>query len=150
MYKKMTRDEAYAFVRDNAITVHLGTVREDGRPHVAPVWATVDGEDIVWQTGRDTVKGRNLLRTGYAALSLDDSKPPFDSVRIEGPVTFDEDPVEIRRWAGILGAKYMGADTADTYAERNGVPGEMVCRLRPKTITGLKGVADFHEYERGT
>lgn len=145
MYKKMSTDEVYGFVQDHVLTAHLATVRKDGRPHVSPVWVTVDGTDIVFSTGRDTVKGKNLLRTGYAAISMDDNTPPFNSVRIEGPVEFSEDPEEVQKWAGIIGGRYMGEDKVDVYAERNGVPGEMIVRIKPERVSGLRGVADFHE-----
>lgn len=144
MYKKMTPDEIYAFIDESRLTAHLATVRADGRPHVAPIWIAIDGTNIVWSTGDDTVKGKNLLRTGYAAISLDDSVPPFNSVRLEGPVTCSTDLDEVRHWATIIGGRYMGADQAEIFGERNGVPGEMLCRMTPTTISGLLGVADFH------
>ena len=47
----------------------LATVRADGRPHVAPVWVDLDEDgSIVFTTGEGTVKGRNLRRSGRAAL----------------------------------------------------------------------------------
>lgn len=143
MYTPMTRDECYQFIRDHAITAHLATVRADGRPHVAPIWIMTDGLDIVFSTGDSTVKGKNLLRSGYAALSMDDSVPPFNSVRIEGPVTFETKMDVVKHWSGKIGARYMGADQEAIYAERNGVPGEMICRLSPSRISGLKDVAAF-------
>lgn len=143
MYTPMTRAEAYAFIESHPLTAHLATVREDGRPHIAPIWIAVDGEDIVWNTGAATVKGRNLARTGYAAISLDDSTPPFNSVRIEGPVTLIDDLEEVRKWASILGGRYMGEENAEAFGERNGVPGELLCRMTPTHISGLRRVADF-------
>lgn len=144
MYKKMTPQQVYAFINSNTLTAHLATVREDGRPHVAPIWIATDGPDIVWSTGSGTVKGKNLLRTGYAAISMDDSVPPFSSVRLEGPVTFSADLDEVRAWAAKIGGRYMGADQAEIYGERNGVPGEIICRMSPERISGLIDVADFH------
>lgn len=143
MYNPMTESEIYEFIESNALTAHLATVRTDGRPHVAPIWIATDGRDIIWNTGEATVKGKNLLRTGYAALSIDDSDPPFNSVRLEGPVDLIDDLEQVRRWAGILGGRYMGADQAGIFAERNGVPGEMLCRMTPTHVSGLIGVADF-------
>lgn len=144
MYKHMTSSQIYDFINSGTITAHLATVREDGRPHVAPIWIATDGEDIVWNTGDNTVKGRNLLHTRYAAMSLDDSMPPFNSVRIEGAVELIEDIERVRHWATIIGGKYMGADMAEVFGERNGVPGELLCRMTPSRISGIIGVADFH------
>ena len=143
MYSKMTKQQCYEFIESRVLTAHLATVREDGRPHVAPIWIAVDGEVILFNTGDNTVKGKNLLRTGYAALSMDDSIPPFNSVRIEGPVTFETEMDVVKHWSGKIGARYMGADQEAIFAERNGVPGEMLCRLTPTSISGLIDVAAF-------
>ena len=147
MYSPMTKEEIYAFIHDHVLTAHLATVRKDGTPHVAPIWIAVDGEDIVWNTGDDTVKGKNLLRTGYAALSMDDSVPPFNSVRLEGPVTCSTDMDEVKHWAAVIGGRYMGADQAEVFGERNGQPGEMLCRMTPTKLSGLNDVAAFPEDE---
>lgn len=144
MYKPMTHEQVYEFIERTKLTAHLATVRSDGRPHVAPIWIAVDGTDIVWCTGDDTVKGKNLQRNGYAAISMDDSVPPFDSVRLEGLVELIDDLEQVRHWAAILGGRYMGEDRAEEFGERNGVPGEMLCRMSPTKVSGLLGVADFH------
>ena len=144
MYKSMTSSQIYDFINSSVLTAHLATVRKDGRPHVAPIWIATDGKDIVWNTGDSTVKGRNLLRTGYAAISMDDSVPPFNSVRMEGPVELIEDLEQVHHWATIIGGKYMGSDQAEAFGERNGVPGELLCRMTPTRISGIIGVADFH------
>lgn len=143
----MTPKQIYDFIDSSVLTAHLATVREDGRPHVAPVWIVRDGKDILWNTGDNTVKGKNLQRTRYAAISLDDSVPPFSSVRLEGPVTLIDDLDEVRHWAKVIGGRYMGADQAEIFGERNGVPGELLCRMTPSQYSGLIGVADFHAEE---
>lgn len=144
MYQPMTHKQVFEFIESSVLTAHLATVRADGRPHVAPIWIATDGADIVWNTGSETVKGRNLLRAGYAAISMDDSVPPFNSVRLEGPVVLIDDLEEVQKWAAIIGGRYMGADQAEVFGERNGVPGELLCRMTPERVSGLIGVADFH------
>lgn len=37
----------------------------------------------------------------------------------------------------------MGADQAEAFGERNSGPGECLVRLRPTSITGVDGVADW-------
>lgn len=144
MAHAMTRDEIFAFIQDMPRTGHLATVRADGRPHVATIWIAVDSEreEIVFNTGADTVKGRNLARTGYAALAIDDPAPPFSFVTLEGPVTIVTDPAEVRRWASVLGGRYMGEERAEEYGARNGVEGEWLCRLSPVKMTGMRDIAD--------
>jgi PPOX class probable F420-dependent enzyme len=123
-------------------TGKLATVRRDGRPHVAPVWFALDADgSVVFTTGGETLKGRNLRRDARVALCVDDEAPPFSFVTVEGEVEISEDPAELLRWATIIGGRYMGADRAEAYGARNGVPGELLCRLRPTRVTSARGVA---------
>ena len=39
-------------------------MRADGRPDAAPIWYHLDGETLVFTTGANTVKGRNMERDG--------------------------------------------------------------------------------------
>ena len=119
----------------------VATVRKDGRPHVTPVWYDVDDDGaIVITTGADTVKGRNLARTGRAAFSVQDDRPPYAFVNVDGPVAVSDDLPEVKAWATRIGGRYLGADRAEEVGERNGVPGEVLVRL---TIEHHVGVGDL-------
>src|SRR4051794_29591286 len=143
-YQRMNEDEVRAFI--TSMPPHTGkvaTVRADGRPHVAPVWYAVDDDgSIYFTTGADTVKGKNLARTGYAAMSVDDERPPFSFVTIEGPVALSDDLDAVRHWATIVGGRYMGEDKGAAFGERNAVPGELLVHLRPEKVTSAKDLAD--------
>ncbi len=139
---EMSLDEMKTFIMEETRTGHLATVREDGRPHAAPIWFVMDGDDIVFTTFHASVKGRNLQRFGYATLSVDDPTPPYSFVVVEGSVTMDPDPESSRHWAGIMGGRYMGADRAEEFARRNGIEGEWVCRLTPRNWTGIRDIAE--------
>ena len=139
---RMTPDEIRDFLLAGTRTAALGTVRADGRPHVAPVWFTLDGDDLLFNTGENTIKGANLQRDGRAALMVDDEEPPFAFVAIEGDVSLSDDLDTMRHWATRIAARYMGEDQADAYGRRNAVPGELLVRVRPTKIVAVKGVAD--------
>jgi PPOX class probable F420-dependent enzyme len=141
MARRMTDDERRTFLIDGTRTGILSTVRKDGRPHAAPVWFVLDGDDVVFTTGADTVKGRNLSRDGRAVVTVDESTPPFDFVTIEGRVEVSEDMDEMLRWATILGGRYMGAENAEAFGRRNAVPGELVVRLHPDKVVALADIA---------
>ena len=143
-YRPMSDDEVRAFLTAlPARPAILATVRADGRPHVAPIWYAVDDDGtILFNTGETTVKGRNLRRTGYAAMTVDDDVAPFSFVTLEGPVTISSDLDDVRHWAGVIGGRYMGADRAEEYGERNGVPGELIVRLTPAWTVSAADVAD--------
>jgi nitroimidazol reductase NimA-like FMN-containing flavoprotein (pyridoxamine 5'-phosphate oxidase superfamily) len=54
--RAMSAEEARAFLLERPRTAKLATVRADGRPHVAPVWFELDGDDLVFTTWHTTVK----------------------------------------------------------------------------------------------
>src|SRR5438067_4328742 len=143
-YHRMSDEEVREFITTTPPhTGKLATVRADGRPHVAPVWYAVDDDgSIVFTTGEDTVKGKNLRRTGYGAMSIDDERPPFSFVMFEGPVALNDDLDQVRRWATVLGGRYMGEETAEAFGDRNAVPGELLARLTPAKVTSAKDLAD--------
>ena len=140
----MTEAEVRAFLASEPPhTGKLATTRLDGRPHVAPIWFALDADgSIVFTTYGESLKGRTLRRDPRAALCVDDEAPPFSFVTVEGTVEISEDPEELRRWATVIGGRYMGAGKSDDYGARNGVSGELLCRLRPDRIASAKNVAD--------
>jgi hypothetical protein len=142
MATPMSNEQRRAFLLDGTRTGVLATVRADGRPHAAPIWFTLDDDDVVFTTGAATVKGRNLRRAGRALLVVDESTPPFDFVIAEGSVQISEDLDEMLHWATILGGRYMGADQAADFGRRNAVPGELLIRLTPQKIVALAGIAE--------
>ncbi|MCX4646972.1 PPOX class F420-dependent oxidoreductase [Streptomyces sp. NBC_01446] len=142
MAHKMTDEEWRAFVSEGTRTAKLSTVRPDGSPHIAPVWFVLDGEDLVFNTGKDTVKGRNLARDNRVALCVDDERPPFSFTVIEGRAELVEELGQLRDSATRIGARYMGEDRAQEFGERNGVPGELLVRVRIEKVVALAGLTD--------
>lgn len=143
----MNRDELYEFIETptpngSIRTAKLATVRPDGSPHVAPIWVAVDGDELVFNTAATSVKGRSLARDPRVALCFDDEAPPFAFVVFEGIATVSEEPDELLRWATVIGGRYMGAELAESYGRRNGVPGELLVRVAPTKVFGHRGVAD--------
>ncbi len=124
-----------------ARTAKLAVVRADGSPHVAPVWVDLDGDQLVFMTAADTVKGKAIRRDPRVSLCWDDERPPFSFVTVAGTVTTSDDPDELLAWATRIGGRYMGAERAEEYGRRNGVPPEMVVRVTPTKIVAKVDVA---------
>ena len=135
-------DDVIEFLAEGTRTAKLGYVAADGRPLVAPVWFVVDGRELVFNTGRDTAKGRALRRDPRVVVCVDDERPPFSFVQVQGEVTLSEDPEELVATATRIGGRYMGADRAQEFGRRNGVPGELVVRVRPTKIVKSFNLAD--------
>ncbi|MFE9763061.1 PPOX class F420-dependent oxidoreductase [Streptomyces sp. NPDC005808] len=142
MAQKMTDEQWRAFVSHGTRTGKLSTVRADGGPHVTPIWFLLDGDDLLFNTSKESVKGRNLSRDGRVALCVDDDRPPFAFVVLEGQAELSEDLDELRHWAARIGARYMGEERAGEFGERNGVPGELLVRVRIRKVLAYAAVAD--------
>src|SRR4051794_33648705 len=102
--REMQPSEWKAFLSHGTRTGKLATVRRDGRPHVVPIWFVLDGDDLVFNTARESVKGRILRREGRASVCVDDQAPPFSYVTVEGTVSITEEPEEMLRFATLIGA----------------------------------------------
>jgi PPOX class probable F420-dependent enzyme len=126
--------EIRAFLTEGTRTGKLGFVAADGRPLVAPVWFVVEGDDLVFNTAAGTAKGRAIGRDPRATICVDSEVSPYGFVQVQGEATVSEDLDELVRTATAIGRRYMGADRAEEFGERNGVPGELVVRLRPTKV----------------
>jgi PPOX class probable F420-dependent enzyme len=96
-------------VLDGTSIAHLATVLPDGSPHTGPLWIGTHGDRIVFLTGPDSRKARNLRRDPRMALSIAPADHPFQPVVIRGRVVewLDGDAA----WEIIdqLATKYTGA-----------------------------------------
>src|SRR5690242_16363985 len=117
---KMSDEERRRFLAVGTRTAKLATVRQDGSPHVAPIWFVLDGDDLVFTTGAGSAKGRAIRRDPRVAISVDREEPLYDFVIVEGTAIVSEDPAELLAWATRIAARYMGEDKADEYGKRNG------------------------------
>jgi PPOX class probable F420-dependent enzyme len=142
------------FLAHGTRTAKLGFVAADGRPLVAPVWFVVHrddsrgddsrgdngrgdeapGDEIWFNTARDTAKGKAVRRDPRLVLCVDLEAPPYAFVQVQGVATVSEDPDELVASATAIGARYMGADRAEDFGKRNGVPGELLVKLRPTKV----------------
>lgn len=139
--EQMTKEETHAFLTHGTRTGKVAVVLQNGRPHVTPVWFAVDGDSVVFMTHESSGKGKAVRRDDRVAMVVDDDKAPYAFVLVEGTVSISEDLDELRHWGAVIGGRYMGADRADEYGERNGVPGELLVRIHPTRIVAMAGIA---------
>lgn len=139
--RTMNADETRTFLQEGTRNAIVATTRGDGRPHVAPVWFMLDGEDILFTTGPASVKGVNLKRDARVALVVDDPELPLSYVLVEGMATFSDDPDEVRHWATLMAARYRGPDRAEEVGAQNSPPGELLVRVTPTNVVALAEIA---------
>jgi len=136
----MTPEQCHAFMMQGTRTLKVATVRKDGRPHVAPVWFVLDGDDVIFHTALDGVKGRNMQRDPRVFLLVEDEMPPFSYVVLEGTVSFDPDMDAQRHWNRPISARYMSPERVEATIARNTHEGGVVVRV---TVSHLHGEANI-------
>jgi PPOX class probable F420-dependent enzyme len=137
MSRKMTDEQAREFLSYGQRTGKVATTRADGRPHVAPVWFVLDGADIVFMTGAETLKGKTLRRDPRMALVVDLEAPPYAFVVVEGTVTLSTDLAEMLPLSIAIARRYVDAHEAEGFGRRNAVEGELLVRLHPDKIVAV-------------
>jgi PPOX class probable F420-dependent enzyme len=130
----VTDPKISAFLGAGTRTGKLAYTSADGRPLVVPVWFIVEDGTLVFNTGKDTAKGRALARDPRATLCVDLEEPPYGFVQVQSAAELSEEPAQLLRTATAIAARYMGQDRAEEVGKRNGVPGELVVRLHPTKV----------------
>lgn len=126
--------EVRDFLQHGTRTGKLSYLAASGHPLVTPIWFIVEGDSIVFNTGKGTAKGRSLARDPRTCLCVDLQEPPYAFVQVQGEVELSEDPVELLRTSTALAARYVGPERAEEFGKRNAVPGELLVRLRPTKV----------------
>ena len=88
------------------------TTRQDGRPHVMPVWGVWLNDRFYFSTGRNTRKARNLGANPNCVVSVERAG---EAVIVEGLAAELTDPTVFAQFADAYDAKYgwrpeQGAD----------------------------------------
>ncbi|SFW77375.1 PPOX class F420-dependent oxidoreductase [Amycolatopsis australiensis] len=142
--REMSRDEWWKFASEGTRTGMLALVRKNGAPVVTPVWFLLnegpDGDELIFTTVTDSLKGRTIARDGRVCLAVDDQRPPYSYVQFtaEARLTHDDDLLD---WATRIGGRYMGADRAEEYGKRNAVPEESLVRAKITKVVARADIA---------
>jgi PPOX class probable F420-dependent enzyme len=110
---------------------------------VTPVWFVLDDKQLVLTISAESVKGRNLRRDPRVAVVVDDETPPFAFVHIRGRAALSEDPGELLRYATEVGGRYMGAERAGEFGQRNAAPGELLVQITPERVISQTDLAGY-------
>ncbi len=97
-------DAERAYLQEDHPMARLATVGIDGTPHVMPIgmYTLDDKTDAIDTSGHDlttTKKWRDVVRTGRAAIVIDDVLPPFSprGVEIRGRAEVIDGPQPVIR-----------------------------------------------------
>ncbi|GCB53282.1 hypothetical protein SNL152K_10639 [Streptomyces sp. NL15-2K] len=91
----------------------MATLQPDGSPHQSVVWVGRQGDNLLFVTGVDKVKVRNLRRDPRLSVTVNPPDDPYGYAVISGTARFES--VGARERMDELAVKYTGK----TYAEHN-------------------------------
>jgi len=141
--KEMDENEIIDFLMEGTRTGKLSTVREDGRPHVAPIWFVWNEGKIIFDTMGDSVKAKNIGRNPQVSICVDDESPPYAFVIIQGTAKFSDNQKDLLKWNTIIARRYMGEELAEVYGKRNTVEGSLLVEVAPTKMISEKDVAGW-------
>ena len=108
----------------------LASIRPDGRPHVMPVWAIWLDDRLLFSSGLQSAKARNLLRDARCSITTDEATEP---VVINGTAERATDAPTIERYAAAINTKYDQDIAVDFYdPSHNGL-----FAITPKIAVGM-------------
>ncbi len=108
----------------------VATIREDGTPHVTPVWVDYDGEHVVFNTNEDRVKPKHLRNDPRVNVTVIDRENPYRWISVTGKAELTHEGAD--EHIDKLAKKYMGVDE---YPNR--APGErrVLVRVTPERVS---------------
>jgi hypothetical protein len=69
-------------------------------------------------TSHESIKGKCIIRDPRVSISVDDQKPPYSFVIVNGIAQISEEPSDLLKWATKIAERYMGRDNAESYGKR--------------------------------
>jgi PPOX class probable F420-dependent enzyme len=138
----MTLDARRSFLTEGTRTAVVSTTREDGRPHAVPICFVLDGDDVLFLTNAESVKGRDLLRDPRVTLVTDDETPPFAFVMIEGTALASQDVDDIEQVARRISQRYDGGEGIEDFVRFAREELGTLVRVAPTRILALDRVSE--------
>ena len=124
------REEFLADVHVGVLSAAVGTT---GRTLAVPVWYSYQlGGLLTVLTGRRSRKAAAIRAVGRFGLCVQDDRPPYRYVSVEGPVVSEEELDPAERLA--MARRYLGSADGDRYVTDNPDPERenVALRMRPE------------------
>ncbi len=104
----MTDREIATFLSEGARVLQLATIGKDGAPHQAPMWFTLDDDNIVFRSFTKSQKIVNLMRDPRLSVLVEagDTYAQLRGVMIQGTANLITDPAYVLKIYGALAARY--------------------------------------------
>ncbi len=132
-------DALEQFLRGNHIAM-FSYVRSDGRPNQAPLWYTYRDGTLLFVVSTGSAKHRALQRDNRVCVAIQDERPPYRAVMIDGTVEL-EDIGGDGELSTEMAVRYFGKVGAGEYdklsREEREATGQTLIRLVPTEVKGF-------------
>ncbi len=127
----LTPQELDAFLAEPHIAV-VATSGPSGKPHAMPVWYAWRDGKVLFHTGPDSKKLRNLRANPRISIVVDTKVAPYKAVVIEGRASESAGDPSL---ATEIAIHYLGERLGRRYVERSGETGSLVTVTPEKIIS---------------
>jgi len=130
MSANMSRAEREEFLAGLHVGVLAVASAGGAGPLAVPVWYTYQpGGTVNLSTGRETRKAVAVAAAGRFSLCVQDERPPYKYVSVEGPAVMaeatDAERLELAR-------RYLGIEGGDAYIAANPGGSQVMIRMTPE------------------
>ncbi|MSO77376.1 MAG: pyridoxamine 5'-phosphate oxidase [Alphaproteobacteria bacterium] len=113
----MTKTERVRFLKEPRVGV-LAVAAAGQGPLAVPVWYRMETNgDLVLVTPKASLKARLIRKAKRLSLCVQDEKPPYRYVSVEGPVVAAVD-ADVERDLRPIARRYYGLKKGDAYADQ--------------------------------
>ena len=112
---KMNSLETSVFLEESNIA-HLVTLREDGTPHVSPIWYKFIAGYFAMFTPAHSIKFRNLHSDRRASISVASYDEPYRYVVAEGLASLNEQKFD--EIALAIASRYRGIERGKAFVDQ--------------------------------
>ena len=131
MSYKMSIDQREAFLQETRVAV-IGVQVEGRGPVLLPVWYKFEpGGEIEFLSNKGSKKIELIKKAGRLTVCVQDEKPPYKFVSVEGELVSIE-PADRERDLVPLARRYLGKEAGDHYVRDTEGVEEMLIRIRPR------------------
>lgn len=127
----LTPGELDEFLAQPHIAV-VATASPAGAPHAMPIWYLWRDGHLLFHTGENSRKMRNLQKNNRISVVVDSKVTPYKVAVIEGVATSSGGDTDLAREIAI---RYLGERAGARYVDASGDPGTLVTVTPSKVIS---------------
>lgn len=127
----LTQTEIDAFLSEPNIAV-VATTGPTGKPHAMPIWYLWRDGKVLFHTGPDSKKMRNLRQNDRVSIVVDTKVAPYKVVIVEGTAAELPEDKALSREVAI---HYLGREQGERYSSGSNEPSTLVAVTPTKVIS---------------